>query len=307
MRTNHLFTSTLAATVLLFASCATQQLASSTTDDDVYNTTAQARVYKYSPPAQVAQLDTNRYNTDYARSNPNYDMDYSSRIDRFYYGNSRPYFDDYYNFYGYNSWYNPYHVSLGFGMNWGYNRWYTFDRWNPYYGQYYGNGWGPYSYYDRFGGGYYGGGYYGNGYGNGYYGGTNVIVRNNENYGPRPTRTDESRSGRYNGGVAPSRGNVNNTDIGRPTRVEGYNPTTNGTVSRPTTTQSANPTGSRPSRATQTAPPSTGETTPARPTYTPPPTTSNTPPPTNTGSSSSGSSSGGSSSGSRPTRSGGNG
>ena len=300
MRTNHLFTSTLAATVLLFASCATQQLASNTTADDVYNTTAQARVYKYAPPAQVAQLDTNQYNTDYARSNPNYDMDYSSRIDRFYYGNNRPYFDDYYNFYGYNSWYNPYHVSLGFGMNWGYNRWYTFDRWNPYHGQYYVNGWGPYSYYDRFGGGYYGNGYYGNGYyGNGYYGGTNVIVRNNENYSPRPTRTDEGRGGRYTG-TAPSRGNVNDNGVGRPTRVEGYNPTTNGTVSRPVTTQSANPAGSRPTRETQSRPPSSGQQAPP-PTYSPPP-ASSSPPPASTGSSSSGSSSG-----SRPTRSGGRG
>ncbi|RYG00274.1 MAG: hypothetical protein EOO07_35680, partial [Chitinophagaceae bacterium] len=150
MRVNHFFTSTLAAAALLVASCSTQKLATSTSADDVYNTTAQARVYKYSPPVQSAQIDTSKMDPNYAASNPNYDMDYSSRIDRFYYGTpNRVYFDDYYNFYGYNSWYNPYDWSLGFNMGWGFNRWHNpYSSWAFYGSPYYMNTWGPYSYYN---------------------------------------------------------------------------------------------------------------------------------------------------------------
>ena len=304
MRLNLFITSTLAASVLMFASCATPQLATNNVADDVYNTTAEAKVYKYSPPLQPVQNATD--NPDYIASNPNYDMDYSSRIDRFYYGNSRPYFDNYYNFYGYNSWYNPYDFRLGFNIGFGYNPWYSrYDNFGYGYGYgypYYSNHWGPYSYYNP----WYSNGYYGNGYyGNGYYGnnwGGNLIVGQNENYRPRPTRGGDGSSnagGRYNG-TAPSRGDVNNS--GRPTRAEGYNPTTNGTINRPTTTgSSSRPTaspssGSRPTRESQ-APPA------SRPTYTPPPTQQSSPPPSNTGSGSSGQSG----SSSRPTRGGGRG
>ena len=223
------------------------------------------------------------------------------------------YFDNYYNFYGYNSWYNPYDVWLGFNVGFGYNPWYSrYDRYGYGY-PHYTNLWGPYSYYPWYNSGYYGNGYYGNGYyGNGYYGnnggnnwGNNVIVGRDNNYRPRPTRGADgsgNAGGRYDGTV-PSRGNVNVS--GRPTRPEGYNPTTNGTITRPTTTGSSNrpsatpSTGSRPIRESQTPAAS-------RPTYTPPPTQQSSPPPSNTGSSSSGQS--GSSSGdTRPTRGGGRG
>lgn len=310
MRLNHFINGTLAATALLLASCATPHLAGNNTADDVYNTTAEAKVYKYSPPAQPALTEQLEDNPDYIASTPTYDMDYSSRIDRFYYGNHRPYFDNYYNFYGYNSWYNPYDVRLGFNIGFGYNPWYThYDRYgfgNPYYSY-----WGPYSYYNpwynRYGNGYYGNGYYGNGYyGNGYYGDNwgsgNVIVGRNENR-PRPTRGSDSNAGRYDGTV-PSRGDASNNNFGRPTRAEGYNPTTNGTINRPTTTGS----GSRPAtsssnegrpRRESQAPQS------SRPIYTPAPTQQSSPP-SNTGSSSSGQS-GNSGGSTRPTRSGGRG
>lgn len=299
MRINHFLTSTLAAATLLVASCSTQKLAQNNSADDVYNTTAQARVYKYSPPPQTAQIDTTRSNDpNYRASDPDYDMDYASRIDRFYYGSpNRVYFDDYYNFYGYNSWYNPYSWSLGF--NYGWNNWYWgYNRWsNPYYSSwyyygspYYWNTWGPYSYYSPwYGGGYYGGGYWGGGWGG------SVIVRNNENYRPRPSRlgnSSTSPSGRYNGSI-PSRGNTN---VGaRPSRPESYNPATTGNTSRPARTSS---TSERPTRTTESNRPTRESYTPPR-TYTPPPSTS---------SGSSGSSSSGSSSGSsRPTRGGGRG
>jgi len=318
MRVNHFLTSTLAAATLLVASCSTQKLAQNNSADDVYNTTAQARVYKYSPPPQTAQIDTTRSNDpNYRASDPDYDMDYASRIDRFYYGSpNRVYFDDYYNFYGYNSWYNPYSFSLGF--NYGWNNWYWgYNRWsNPYYSSwyyygspYYWNTWGPYSYYSPwYGGGYYGGGYWGGGWGG------SVIVRNNENYRPRPNRGAENGIGsRPNGSIidrsSRSGGNIGNT--GRTgSRPESYNPTTNGTMSRG---NSNNTRDSRPSRASSSnnggdngyRPTRTSES--SRPTYTPPPSSSSNGSSSGRtgGSSSSGSSSSGGSSGGRPTRGGG--
>lgn len=297
MRVNLFLTGTLAATALLVASCSTQKLAQNNSADDVYNTVAQAKVYKYAPPAQTAQIDTSRVDPSYQASNPNYDMDYASRIDRFYYGSpNRIYFDDYYNFYGYNSWYNPFDVGIGFNYGWGFSRWNNpYNYWGYYGSPYYWNTWGPYSYYNPWyggwGGGYWGGGYWGNsGWGGG------VIVRN-DNYRARPTRgVDGTRpTGRF-GSDIPSRGNAN---IGaRPTRPESYNPTTNGIVRRPESTTGS--TSGRPSRAPESSRPSA----PTRESYTPPRTY--TPPPSSSGSgsSSSGSSSGG---GSRPTRGGGRG
>jgi hypothetical protein len=299
MRVNYFFTSMLVATALLVSSCATQKVATTGVADDVYNTSAQARVYKYAPPAQTAQIDSSRNDPNYAASNPNYDMDYSSRIDRFYYGNNRPYFDDYYNFYGYNSWYNPYDWSLGFNIGWGYNRWYNpYSSWAYYGSPYYWNTWGPYSYYNPWYGGW-GGGYWGGGYWGGGWGGT-VIVRN-ENYRPRPTRAGDGYTrptGRYNGNV-PSRGNVVDNGVGRP-RPQSYNPSANGNVSRPERSSNNGDAG-RPTRVSErpSTPPRESYTPPSRPSYTPPPSSSGS-----SGSGSSGSSSGG---GARPTRGGGRG
>ncbi len=300
MRVNHFFTSTLAATALLVASCSTQRMAQNNSADDVYNTTAQARVYKYSPPVQTAQIDTSRTDPSYRPSDESYDMDYASRIDRFYYGSpNRVYFDDYYNVYGYNSWYNPYDFSLGFNYGWGFNRWnnpYTY--WGYYGSPYYWNTWGPYSYYNPwfggFGGGYWGGGYWGGGYWGGGWGGSTIV--RNDNYRPRPSRmssgTSRPSTGRY---VGSDRGNVGD-GMGRP-RPQSYNPATNGTVSRPDRTSNSGGNSGRPSRTSESGRPSSP---PQRESYTPP--SRPTPPPASSGSS--GSSSGG---GSRPTRGGGRG
>jgi len=290
MRVNHFLTSTLAATALFVASCSTQKLAQNNTADDVYNTTAQARVYKYAPPVQTAQIDTSRYDANYRSSDESYDMDYASRIDRFYYGSpNRVYFDDYYNFYGYNSWYNPYDWSLGFNYGWGFNRWRNpYSSWAFYGSPYFMNTWGPYSYWGNgfgwgggFGGGYWGGGGWGG----------NVIVRN-DNYRARPNRgidgSNARPTGRFNGNV-PSRGNMDN-GVGRPTRPQSYNPAANGA------TRPANTSNGRPSRMNEgnSRPAPTRETysTPSRP---------SSPPASSSGS---GSSSGG---GGRPTRGGGRG
>ena len=290
MKVNQFLTSTLAATALLVASCATQKTAQNNSADDVYNTTAQARVYKYSPPAQTAQ-DTDRNDPYYKSSDPNYDMDYASRIDRFYYGSpNRIYFDDYYNFYGYNSWYNPYSWSLGFNFgwnNWGYNRWANpyYSSWYYYGSPYYWNTWGPYSYYNPwYGGGYYGNGYWGGGYYGGYYGG-NVIIRNNENYRPRPNRSNENYrpSGSRNVPI-PSRGNAP-SNSGRSAQTQGTSGNGNNSSARPTRTSE------RPSNETYTPP--------SRPSY--------TPPPSNSGGNNSGSSGSSSSGSGRPTRGGGRG
>ncbi|SOD13274.1 hypothetical protein [Pedobacter xixiisoli] len=305
MRVNHFLTSTLAAAAMLVASCSTQKMAQNNTADDVYNTTAQARVYKYSPPVQTAQIDTSRYDANYRASDESYDMDYASRIDRFYYGSpNRVYFDDYYNVYGYNSWYNPYDWSLGFNYGWGFNRWHNpYSSWAFYGSPYYWNTWGPYSYWGGglgwgggFGGGYWGGGYWGGG---GW--GGNVIVRN-DNYRPRPTRGSYGNSGSngiYNGRPVGSRGNVSN-GVNRPTRAENYNPATNG-MSRPDRSSGSSNSG-RPTRTTESRPSTRENNAPSRPSYSPPPSN-------NGGSSSSGRGSSGSSGGgsSRPTRGGGRG
>ena len=308
MRVNQFFTSTLAAASLLVASCSTQKLATNSADD-VYNTTAQARVYKYAPPVQTAQIDTSRYDPNYKASNPEYDMDYASRIDRFYYGSpNRVYFDDYYNFYGYNSWYNPYDWSLGFNYGWGFNRWMNpFNSWAFYGSPYYWNTWGPYSYW---GGGFGWRGGLGWGWGGGYWGGGgwggNVIGRN-DNYRARPTRGAENGIGvRPNGSIIDrgSRTGGNTVGIGRTgSRPEAYNPTTttNGTSRGSSTARDSRPSraGSnggdyRPTRTTESS----------RPSYSPPPQSSSSGSSGRTGGSSGGSSSSGGGGG-RPTRGGG--
>lgn len=294
MRVNFFITSSLLAGTLLVASCSTSQLAQNASTDDVYNTVAQAKVYKYSPPAQMDRSEAERYDdTNYRSSDQNYDMDYSSRIDRFYYGSfNRPYYDDYYNYYGYNSWYNPYDVrfgmGLGFGFGFGYNNWFNpFNSWAYYGSPYRWNTWGPYSYYNGFGG------YYGGHFGGGYYPGI-IVGSNRPNYTPRPTRGNSNNAGRgtsvypNNNRASGNRVTVDRNNTTRPGRTESYNPNNGRTADRSTNTSS-----SRPGRTQSTAP--------TRETYSPPARTS-TPPASSSGSS--GSSSGGSA---RPTRGGGRG
>lgn len=298
MKPNQLITTMLATTALFVVSCSTPKLAQNKAiQDDVYNTTAKAKEYI----APIVIQPTTVENTDeyYSTSDPYYDMDYSSRIDRFYYGNpNRPYYDPSYNYYGYNSFgfdpygynsfYRPFNYGFGLGGYFGsfYNNWNNpYYNWGYYGSMHYNNFWGPYSYYDRYGYGGGWGGWNGGGWGGG------VIVRNNENYRPRPNRSSEGMvrpGGRYNGST-PSRGNVN-TGIGRPTRAENYNPSAN------RADRSSNSSGSsRPTRTTESRPTTTRES------YSPP-ARSSSPPASSSGSGSS--SSGG---GSRPTRGGGRG
>lgn len=314
MKPKHLFTSLLGVTALLVASCSTPKLAqNSAIDDDVYGTVAKAKEYKQADPVQPTQADNSAYTT----SDPYYDMDYASRIDRFYYGSPyRNYYDPYYNYYGYNSWYGygPYYgYSLGGYFNNIYYNWYnpySYYGWgNPYYGSW----WGPYSYY---GGGYWGGGYWGGGYwGGGYYAGRGSY--NNPNYGARPSRGSENGVGRasgrgnyYGGGVSsgiPSRannGNGNGTTVTR-SRAEMYNPATNGTTTRPSGTSSTYDRPTRGGSTTDSRPTRSEAPSRPQPTYNPPPQQSSPPPSSGGGGrSGGGSSGGGGGGGGRPTRGG---
>ena len=284
MKPNQLITTMLAATALFVASCTAPKLAQNNViQDDVYNTVAKAR--EFTPQPLDQNLPSERIDdSNYRQSDPFYDMDYSSRIDRFYYGNSnRGYYDPYYNYYGYNSfgfnnygnnsYYSPYHY--GFGLNSYFNGYYNnfnnlYYNWGYYGSPYYSNFWGPYSYYDAFG---YGGGYYGNRYNYPYYGGT-VTVRNNENYRPRPSRGGENGTVRADGTVfAPgssraTNGNGNANTLQR-TRAEMYNPVNKGT----TTPARSNGTSSAPTRSNNGSDgrPTRSNDTQSRPT--PPPTT----------------------------------
>lgn len=294
MKPNQLITTMLAVTALFVASCSTSKLAQNNAiQDDVYNTTASAKEYI----APVIIENKSIENTDdsyYAKSDPYYDMDYSSRIDRFYYGNpNRPYYDPFYNYYGYNSfgfnsygynsYYSPYY-NYGFGLNsyFGsyYNNWNNpYYNWSYYGSPYYNNFWGPYSYYNPYG---YGGGYFGGGYyGNPYYGG-NVTIRNNENYRPRPNRGGENGAVRADGSIyspGSSRANGGNstTSSTTRTRAEMYNPTNNGS----NTPARSNGTSSAPNRSNNgsDARPTRSNDNQSRPTYTPPP-AQQSPPPT---------------------------
>ena len=288
----------LIATAGLVAACSAPKLAQNTATDDVYNTTAKAKEYVVvTPKPQQAQPQQN-YDEYYGTSNPYYDMDYSSRINRFYNGYSwNSYYDQYFNnyygngsgYYGNNYYNNSY---LGYGLNWsngyglGYGNYYGSIWSNPfYYGNYGYNRWGAYSIYDRYGygGGY--GGYYGGGYGNGYYGGG--IVSNPGR--PRPGSNDTG---------AP-RSNVVTPNYGRPSRTAVANGN-NGNVNngRVSGTQNATPT--RNSGNENYTPPAQAPSRPTRtetPTYTPPPSNNN-------GGSNNGGGNSGGGGGGRPTRAG---
>jgi len=268
----------MAATGLL-AACSTSKLAQTNSHDDVYNTLAKAKEVEVYKPAPQAQPQTNYNDEYYGTSNPYYDMDYSSRINRFYGGYSwRGYYDPYFdaplysNYLGYGlSWSNGYGLNYGLGYGFGYGNGYYGSIWNnPFYVGYgYYNGWGGYSIYDRYGYGYYGNGYYGGGYYSGY------VNRNNNH---RPSYTDRntvnsngyypdnggSRAGSFNGN-RPSRisdnGNTTNTvnpNYGRPSRVEN------------TGQNAGTPMQQRPSREYVPQPQAREYTPPSQPSYSPP-------------------------------------
>jgi hypothetical protein len=308
----------LIAAAGLVASCSTSKLAQTNASDDVYNTVAKAKEVEYRAPAVAQQAQVDYDDEYYGTSNPYYDMDYSSRINRFYNGSSwrgyyDPYFDNYY--YG-NSYGNSNY--LGYGLGW--NSGYGLGGWGGYYGSiwnnpfYYGNlgygwnspyygwnSWGPNSYYDRYGwgGGYYGGGW---GYGGGYYGGSFGSFTNRNNRA-RPNRDGENRGAYGNNGTsfAPNSNNgrpiATSNNAGRPERWS------NGNNNGSNVNGQAGRVSSRPSRDDSFRP-QTQQTQPAsrpdRGSYSPPPSQSS-----GGNSSGGGSSSGGGGGGGRPTRGGG--
>lgn len=289
MKSHYLITSILALATLVVMSCSAPKLAQQNTNDDVYNSVAQAKEYSQQVPVKESEYNAQ---DDYGTSDPFYDMDYSSRINRFYYPNPgwRSYYDPYFD----GGWYGNYGMSLGFGLGFGYNPFYG-SLWNsPYYGwgNYYSTFWG---YNNYIGGGYWGGGYWGGGF---YTGRTTPV----DYYRARPSRGGSGYSGsRGYDGLSPrsSRGQ-GNVVSGRPSRGTGG--VTTGT-SRPGRTDSARPSsqGSRPAR-TESRPartesrPSSTESRPTRESYSPPP--SYTPSRSSEGSSGGGRSSGGSGGGS---------
>lgn len=298
MKPNYLFTSMLALTTIVVASCSAPRLAQQNTNDDVYNSVAQAREYRQQVPVREAEPEV-QDDDYYGTSDPYYDMDYSSRINRFSYGNPswRGYYDPYFD----GGWYGNYGLSLGLGFGL-----------SPFYGSMWNYGWG--NYYSPFWGynNYLGGGYYGGGWGGGYWGGGYYTGRttNVADYRARPSRGGSGYTGTRgttgnNNYLSPrSRENTGSVSSGRPSRGSNGNV---GSSSRPAprpTTQ-----GSRPSRTESPRPTTRGES--SRPTrgesYNPPPSYS---PPPSRGSSGGGSYGGGSSGGSgggpsRPSRGGG--
>jgi hypothetical protein len=317
MKPIYLFTGLLAWTSLVVTSCSTPQMAQSVNiQDDVYNTTATAVAYERPAPSAAARYQDSISTNNYGSSDPNYDMDYYSRINRFYYGSPfrsyyDPFFDPYFDgFYGYNA-FSPYYSGLSFGL--GFNYGWGGGFWGPYsYGGLYSPFWGyrtwPY-------GGYMGGGYYGGGFlGGGYYGGGYLVGNGRVSAGGRPTRGSENGIGYRNGGsrinnAAGSRGNTGGGVVlgGRSAGAGSYNPNRGAAIgARPgrdnqvgAPTRSQRPTSQRP---TSQRPTRTEGYTPqrsSRPTY--------TPPANNGGSRSSGGSMGGGGGSSRPARAGGRG
>jgi uncharacterized membrane protein YgcG len=291
MKPNHLFTSMLALAAIVASSCSAPRIAQQNTndDDDVYNTTAKVKVYTPAPvkPAQSAVADEQQYEESdyYGTSDPYYDMDYSSRINRFYYSTPwRSYYDPY--FYG-----GGFYPSNGWSVGIGYSPFYN-SYWNsPYSGWGYAsspfwgyNNWGWNNYY--YGGGYYGGGYYGGGFlGGGYYGGGYYTGRttNVPDYRARPSGGRENGIGRGDYGRVSGRSTVTRSDangnvISRQSRAERYNAAENNNPTATTRTSNRRtqdapqqqPQSARPTRTESAAPPARQPESRPAPSYSPP-------------------------------------
>lgn len=307
MKPIQLFTSMLALATIVVSSCSAPKYAQqNTVSDDVYNTTAQAKEYVPQAVSQSVNSDSNTNDEYYGTNDPYYDMSYSSRINRFYYGSPwRGYYDPYFDYYGMNAypWY---------GMSGSWGRFYSpfYDPWAYGWGGGWGLGWSyasPWWGYNNFGwNSYYGGGFLGGGYyGGGFYTGRTTIV---PDYNARPTRGSTSgyrptRPAGAMGGITPGRD-----------RGQSYTPGSNRTSTVGSSRGTSSGSGSNGSTGTMSRPTRTSTPAPTRESYTPPARTerSYTPPPSSSGSSSRGSSGGnyggGSSSGGgggRPTRGGG--
>jgi hypothetical protein len=265
MKPIRLMTSMLAAVTVLVASCSAPRMAQQNTiNDDVYNSVAQAQEYVQPQPSEASRYQDDEQYDEYGSSDPYYDMDYSSRINRFYYGSPfRGYFDPFYydtfgfnSIYGFNSfspWFRPgFSMGMGFGWGWGNFGWGAFSpfyAWNPYFGGgLYGGGF--------FGGGFYGGGFYGGGF---YGGGFANNLRGTTNYGPRPDRGRENGLGRT-GAVRSSNGVISNSG----SRSDRYNPNRGAPINTAPRTRSNR------SSDTYRPRPATRSDAPSRPTYSAP-------------------------------------
>src|SRR6476661_6112854 len=212
----------LSGALLMLASCATQQVAQRTDqNDDVYYSKAKAK-----EQAEYVATTSNSSTTTPTEKKVLSDDSYVT--DQELYGDSR--YSDYRNDYYGPSWSiyfgRPYYYAPGYsGGYYSYNPYNPYNHWyNPYA---YGNGyWGPYSYYRSYG--------YGYGYGNsGYYSPRPVYTA--PNYRPRPNREGDNVQ---NGGVRSGSGSsttqpgstVSQPVFGRPTR------STTGANTQPTTT-----------------------------------------------------------------------
>jgi len=315
MKPNQLFTSMLALVTVVAASCAAPRMAQQgNADDDVYSTTAKAKIYTPAPvkPSQETPSSEKPYSEEqyeesdyYGTSDPYYDMDYASRINRFYYASPwRTYYDPYF----YSGWYPYSGWSVGIGFGPFYNNYWNspYGGWGYAYSPFWGwNNWGWNNYYY---GGYYGGGFLGGGYYGGYYGGGFYTGRttNVPDYRPRPALGRENGIGSYRNGLARpanSRGAVRSDAdgnvISRRSRAEMYdaneNRASNGRTSTRRTQETTQPPADnrRPTRTESYTPPARQPE--SRPSYSPPP---------SRGSSGSGSSSGSSGGGARSGRAG---
>ncbi|WP_316753390.1 hypothetical protein [Pedobacter gandavensis] len=233
MKPRHLFTSMLALTTVVVASCSAPRYAQQgAQEDDVYNSNAKAQIYTPQPRVVASQDQYYDSNDEYyGTSDPYYDMDYSSRINRFSYASPwRSYYDPYFDGgFGYGGGFGNYGFSLGlsFGSAWG----------NPWYGGGYYPGWGS-GFYPGWGGGFYPG--WGGGFYPGYpgWGGGIIVGSNRFNNAPRPSRSPGDRMS-YGGNTI--RGNSGNTRsdrngnvISRGSRSDAYLPNrTQGNTPRP--------------------------------------------------------------------------
>lgn len=294
MKPNHLFSSMLALATIVVTSCSAPRMAQqSTIDDDVYNSVAQAREYTPVAPSRAVVQNEEQYDEDdyYGTSDPYYDMDYSSRINRFHYGSPwRTYYDPYfYDGWGMGSGWG--HLSsplwgwnAGFGFNnWGWNNW----GWNAGFG--FNNwGWNNWGWNNYYGGGFLGGGFYGGGFGNGYLGSGYYTGRTtNVPNSARPARgSRDGYAGNGRAGVGRTDGYLSpRSQAARAARENVERTGRTSGVARPSRTNTTAPTRNAPTR-TEVARPSR-ESAPA-PTYTPSRSSSSG----NSGSSSSGSSRG---------------
>ncbi|WGQ11591.1 hypothetical protein QG516_07990 [Pedobacter gandavensis] len=226
MKPRHLFTSMLAVTTIVVASCSAPRYAQQGAQaDDVYNSNVKAQIYTPQPKVVAQQEYYDSNDEYYGTSDPYYDMDYSSRINRFSYASPwRSYYDPYfdggfgYGGYGYGGGLS---LGLSFGSAWG----------NPYYG--WGGGFGYNPWYPGWGSGFYpgwGGGFY-PGWGGGFYpgwGGSIIIGGGNRyNNAPRPSRTMNDRNyanGSSSRGSGNMRSDRNGNVISRGSRADSYLP-----------------------------------------------------------------------------------